>query len=407
MKVTRVLAIATLLILVSTFSSHATTGGFVFCDSNGNGQFDTGDVPLTGVLVVVTNTSGTFSNAAWTITPEGGFAIALGSTTDTYVEFIHPATLPTDATVVLPAGGVYTFTLAPNNTEFLGNFLVTSSTCTTNNPPPPPPPPPTVTNFCLKAAGTICGPGKTRIVFNGSVSPACDGTNADTGEWDVCFRPARIRFQGSVVDITAAGEDQNTSGATFRYIEFQGGGTISGIEGCKIKTTGVFFHGRAEDHGGCHNATDELYLRIFTAEGTTLLLISGDTADASDISPVPITGDLVISTNCCPCTRPSGHGNDEGKDHPGDHRGRNGNDNGNCTPGGDGHSGGSNGNHQGNDNGNHNGQGNGNGNHTGGGNDSGHGDRQGGGIDKSKCPPASPPKQPQGKGGNKNPSRRG
>src|SRR5579864_1813804 len=98
--------ILSLLLSISVFRLQATTSGFVFCDSNGSGQFSSGDTPLPGVLVVVTNTSGTFSNANWTATPDGGFAISLGSPTDSYVEYIEPATLPADATVAQPAGGI-------------------------------------------------------------------------------------------------------------------------------------------------------------------------------------------------------------------------------------------------------------------------------------------------------------
>src|SRR5205807_10613402 len=119
---------------------------------------------------------GTFSNANWTGTPDGGFVIALGSPTDTYVEYINPDTLPADATVVQPPGGVFTFTLGPSNQEFMGNFLVSSATC--SNAPPPPPPP--ITNMCcLHACGSICGShGKPLFVFKGDAQPSCDGTNA-------------------------------------------------------------------------------------------------------------------------------------------------------------------------------------------------------------------------------------
>src|SRR3954466_1179592 len=131
-----------------SIASTNTTGGFVFCDSNQNGQIDTNDVPLTGVLVVITNQSGTYSNAAFTSTPSGGFIVQLPGP-DTYVEYLHPLTLPPDATPVLPPSGVYTFTLNNVNSNFLGNFLVRSATCSSNGPPP-------CTNGCsLTACGTI------------------------------------------------------------------------------------------------------------------------------------------------------------------------------------------------------------------------------------------------------------
>jgi hypothetical protein len=50
--------------------------GVVYCDANTNGLIDAGDVPVQSVLVVVTNTSGAFSNASWT-TAEGVFLVQL------------------------------------------------------------------------------------------------------------------------------------------------------------------------------------------------------------------------------------------------------------------------------------------------------------------------------------------
>jgi len=111
-----------------------TTAGFVFCDSNQNGQIDSGDTPMPGVLVVITNVSGTYSNADFTTTPDGGFIIQLPAVPDTYVEYLHPLTLPADATT----SGAYTFTLTAGNSNFVGSFLVHSLTCTNGSPPPPP-----------------------------------------------------------------------------------------------------------------------------------------------------------------------------------------------------------------------------------------------------------------------------
>src|SRR5579859_5747521 len=129
----------TLLVSLASSPLIADTTGYVFCDANQNGQFDSADVPIPSVLVVVTNTSGTYSNANWTTTPGGAFVIDLGSATDTYVEYIVPATLPGDEVIVQPAGGIYTFTPDSNN-AFSGNFLISSSTCTNGSAPPPPPP---------------------------------------------------------------------------------------------------------------------------------------------------------------------------------------------------------------------------------------------------------------------------
>src|SRR5260370_11111262 len=108
--------------------AHANFFGAVFEDTTQSGKFGPGNVPLPNVLVVVTNTSGTFSNAMFTTAPSGSFSIAVGAPTDTYVAFLVPSTLPAGAVVEQPAGGVYTFSPGPNNTNFVGNFLVSAGT---------------------------------------------------------------------------------------------------------------------------------------------------------------------------------------------------------------------------------------------------------------------------------------
>ena len=396
-----------LLLPLTAIQLHATTTGFVFCDSNQNGQFDNGDTPMPGVLVVVTNTSGTFSNANWTASPDGAFVIAVGSPTDTYVEYIHPATLPADATVIQPAGGIYTFTLGPSNTEFSGNFLVSSSTCT-NGAPPPPPPATNGMTCCLHGNGSICGPNhRPTFIFGGSAMPSCGSTNGDSGEWEIVAPCQRLRFEGSVFEIVNCGEDQDASSNTFKFIEFQGAGTLKGYGGCHANHGVVYFFAHAEDHGHCKTA-DELYFHVYAADGTTLLLIGGDDNNPTNVVPVPISiGNLTIGTNCCESSQGGtgeggegdhhGHGNGgkggcdcgpgnghHGRDDQGagDDKGKgNGNDHGKGNGGGDCNKGGGNGHHGGDDTGkgkgNDHGKGNGGGDcNKGGGN--GH-DHQGSG----------------------------
>src|SRR5437588_4472798 len=140
--------------------------GYVFCDANQNEQLDAGDTPLTGVFVVVTNTSGTFSNGTFTATPDGSFVMDLPAAPDSYVLYAHPLTLPSDAIAIMPAGGAYTFTLDGVTTNFLGSFLIASASCTNT---PPPPPPPQTNSCCLKACGVICNGKKPQYVFGGQV----------------------------------------------------------------------------------------------------------------------------------------------------------------------------------------------------------------------------------------------
>jgi hypothetical protein len=330
--------------------------------------------------VVVTNTSGTFSNANWTGTPDGGFAISLGSPTDTYVEYIEPATLPADATVAQPVGGIYTFTLGPNNQDFMGNFLISSVLCSSNTPPPPPPPTNSIT-CCLHGSGSICGGHrKPEFVFAGSAVPACSSTNGDSGEWEVLDCRLRLRFQGSVFEIVNCGQDQDAASNTFHFIEFQGAGTLKGYGGCKANAGLVYFFAHAEDHGHCCASPDELYFRVYAADDTTLLLIGGDSINPTNVVPIPLSaGCLRIGTNCCESTSQSGnegeqghHGNgscDRGSGKGGDDQGSGddkgnhgrGNGNGNSDKNGtcNGDNGNSNHHHSGGDNGEDHGSGNG------------------------------------------------
>ena len=355
-----------LLLPVTVLQMQATTVGFVFCDSNQNGQFDNGDTPMPGVLVVVTNTSGTFSNANWTATPDGGFFIPLGTPPDSYVEYIEPATLPSDALIVQPSGGIYMFTTDANNPEFSGNFLISSSTCT-NGAPPPPPPPTNGMSCCLHASGSICGPGhKPAFTFSGTALPSCGSTNGDTGEWKITASGHKLHFEGSVFEIVNCGQDEDAAGNSFNFIEFQGAGTLKGFGGCKANYGVVYFFAHAEDHGHFCKAPDSLYFHVYAADGSSLLLIGGDDNDPTNIVPVALSaGHLVIGTNCCQ-TCDHGEGGEQGE-HSGE-------GNGNCHqhPGNNGDDHGA-----GDDNGSH-GNGHGDQGHGKGGDDNGAGDDKGG-----------------------------
>src|SRR5882762_8256063 len=112
MKLIRTFAVSLLILGAGVATSNAwLTAGHVFCDANQSERIDTNDIPIPGVLVVVTNLSGTYSNGVYTTAPEGGFVMNLPDVPDTYVEHLHPATLPADAIFDLPPQGVYTFAL--------------------------------------------------------------------------------------------------------------------------------------------------------------------------------------------------------------------------------------------------------------------------------------------------------
>src|SRR5258706_7020083 len=304
MKVVRILTASLLILAAGVATSNAwLKAGHVFCDANQNEQIDTNDIPIPGVLVVVTNLSGTYSNGTST-SAEGAFVLALPDVSDTYIEHLHPSTLPADAIFDTPPQGVYTFTLTDGQNSFFGDFLVSSSACT-NVPPPPPPPGP---GGCwLTGGGTIgTGKGVPEHSFGGVVYPGCKASSAGGGNWNDVAHKLRLHFKGlQIVRVDCGNVPGIPPGSTsprtpFNFIEFQGVGTLKGIGGNKADYGAVYFFARAEDRGEPGKGVDRYYLRVYDANGTTLMLISADPANPLNVAPVPIaTGNLQLHSSGC------------------------------------------------------------------------------------------------------------
>src|SRR4051812_22789285 len=165
-------SLACLSFLLFTNSAHAwATTGFVLCDANQNQTIDAGDSPVANVLVLVTNTSGTFSNAALT-GADGSFIVFLPeSVPDTYVETLVSSTLPANSTIVLPVPPAFQFSL-PNGdaTVFTGSWLINSPECQSGG--------------CWLTGGGTIGAGKTPAhSFGGNVFPGCSSTAGQGGQW--------------------------------------------------------------------------------------------------------------------------------------------------------------------------------------------------------------------------------
>lgn len=291
MKMKSLYSLIALLLLGSALNSNAWVKlGNVYCDANTNGVIDAGDSPVQSVLVVVTNISGTFSNASWT-TAEGFFIVGLQSTPDTYADFILPATLPPGTTAVLPVFNTFTIT---NDTIITNNFLIENSNCVSV--------PSTNSGQCwLTGGGTIkSGKGKPLYVFGGAVNPGCNSNAAGGGNWNVIDSTQKLHFKGLSIQVVDCGNVPGVNGSTspkspFSFIEFQGVGTLRGIAGNKTDYGAVQFFGHAEDLGEPGKGVDRLYLRVFDGSGNTLLLISATPSSPLDIAPVTIsTGNLQI-----------------------------------------------------------------------------------------------------------------
>ena len=273
--------------------------GHVYCDANTNGQIDSADVPVSGALVVVTNFSGTFSNAAYT-DAKGFFSIQLPPVTDLYGDYLVASSLAAGSTIVIP-GENQTFQFSIPTPYPSGivtnNFLVQNLACVsvplTNN------------GHCwLTGGGTIKGgngnKGKPLHSFGGVVNPGCKPTAAGGGNWNDIDFGQNLHFKGLTIQVVDCGNVPGHNGSSspkspFSYIEFQGTGTLKGIAKNKVDYGTVQFFAHAEDLNEPGHKTDRLYLRVFDSVGNTLLLISADTANPLNIAPVTIsTGNLQI-----------------------------------------------------------------------------------------------------------------
>lgn len=302
MKVVSTLTVSALMLAAGITTSNAwLTAGHVFCDANQNEQIDANDRPIPGVLVVVVNTSGTYSNATWTSTPDAAFVLALPDASDSYIEYLHPSTLPSDAASTVPPTGVYTFTLTDAQNTFSGDFLINSSTCTNVQPP-------TTSGGCwLTGGGTIgAGKGIPEHSFGGVVYPGCKSSSAGGGNWNDVAHNLKLHFKGLNIVVVDCGNvpgippGSKSPKTPFNFIEFQGVGTLKGIGGNTADYGVVYFFARAEDRAEPGKGIDRYYLRVYDANGNTLMLVSADPANPLDVAPVPIaTGNLQIHSSGC------------------------------------------------------------------------------------------------------------
>lgn len=100
--------------------------GWVLCDSQQTHTFNYTDAAVQGVLVEVANVSGTFSSSNWT-TPQGFYIIGLPEVPDTYVVTLHPLTLPSGTTEVVPPAEQFTLTSSMQTST--NNFLIENPDC--------------------------------------------------------------------------------------------------------------------------------------------------------------------------------------------------------------------------------------------------------------------------------------
>lgn len=274
---------------LSFVSRAANVTGSIFCDANGDGILDTGDIAIPGVRVVITNQTGSFSNSAVSAV-DGSFNISipdfnpvlerLDPLSQVYVEGLAPASLPAGSTIVLPTAitnltstPVYFIDFAADFT----NLVFTSGTGDTttgdwliNDPE------------CGASAGNCKLTGNARFAGQENASHMFGGTivsgNPPKGRWVDVSRMPNERFQSTTVDSVICGTGT---------IDFSGTGTL----GEHRQEGQVLFTAHVENisTGKKKESVTGYYLRVYTADGTTLDLVSADAEDPTNVAPVAVT----------------------------------------------------------------------------------------------------------------------
>jgi SdrD B-like domain len=317
-KIILLLICGLLLPALAVTSKAATVSGFVLCDANQNGTNDIGDVGIPNVMVVVTNENGSFSNS--TVTAGNGFfslqipnfdplAERQDPLSQVYIETLNPATLPAGSTIDFPmaitnliATPAFFIDFAADLTNLVytsasgtatnGNWLINNPDCQVQT---------TTTNCMLNGGGVIRSRTRNRPdhTFAGNIFSRISPRMIEGGNWVDVAHNLNLMFQSTTIESVRCGElaitPSNRRMPKASFIEFSGTGTLKGIGGNRLASIPVLFTARVEDRGQPGMGVDRYYLRVFTADGTTLLLVSGDPSNPANIVPVPISsGNLSI-----------------------------------------------------------------------------------------------------------------
>ena len=283
--------------------------GCVYCDANGNGVIDSGDIALPNVGVTVTAADGTVRVGK--TDANGCYWIDLSEDDATYVVTLDPNTVPVGSDVLLPAGGSETFSLDSDSDWALVNWLLD---CDGGEPE--------VhcwltgggVKFEQITNGTVAEHGPDNSM-GGNIAPSCSLEPGDGGNWNHIAHGARLHFQGKVITKVRCGNvDGIPPGSTspetgVNFLEAWGTGTLKGIKGNKVDFV-VYFFLRCEDRNepGSHGAkdgalVDRYFLNVYTDPldpvTSSKLLIDID-QNAATVDPITITGgNLQIHASSC------------------------------------------------------------------------------------------------------------
>jgi hypothetical protein len=298
---------ATLLCLTMATTARASVvSGIVQCDANQNGTNDIGDIGIANAMVVVVNQNHSFSNFTFTAA-DGSFSLQIPNfdpyferqdpLSQVYEESVNAATLPPGSTILSPVPITYIHPYPAFYIDFaadLTNVVYTSGTGTfstgnwlLSNP------------SCQSSACGISGSGIIRgsskradDSFGGTISLKSLPNGTRRGHWTHVAHRYNLLFQSTVVQTVSCG------GSPANAIEFSGLGKLKGIGRNRARYSPVYFTVRAEDHGPRGRGLDRYYLHVYSPDGATLLLVSGDPSNPADIATIPLSaGNLTIGAS--------------------------------------------------------------------------------------------------------------
>jgi len=284
--------------------------GRVVCDSNQNGLIDSTDLPLANVRVTVVSTGKPYFDGTMTRTvltdSAGNYIIELPDGDTTFNISLDVATLPASPSILIPGSNPYSALSTIAGPPRI-DWLVFSPACAPGK--------------CWLTGGgakfsPLVGQGLAekgpQHSFGGNVNPGCNTDSGEGGQWNHIAHSLKLHFQGWVVRVVRCGNvpgippGSESPQTPFNFIEFEGEGTLKGIQGNKVDYGPVTFFARAEDRnepGSSGNRDgaliDRYFLRVVDGGGTTRLLIDVD-GNPATVDPVLITdGNLQIHISSC------------------------------------------------------------------------------------------------------------
>jgi hypothetical protein len=280
--------------------------GYVYCDQNGSGSGDTGDLPLPNVVITVTGTSLVFTGTA-TSDATGAYYVDLPNLPGSYT---IQAAGPNGATALAPTTNPASITLTSSVMTAEVHFLFDSRACATTQQAAC-----WLTGGGAKfsaTTGTLLAEKGPQHSFGGNVNPGCNPDSGEGGQWNHIAHAMKIHFQAWQITKVECGNVPGISPASYspqtpyNYLEFQGTGTLKGIKGNQADYGTVTFFARAEDRNepgssGNHDGAfiDRYFLRVVDASNAVRLLIDVD-GDPNTVDPVLITdGNLQIHISSC------------------------------------------------------------------------------------------------------------